>query len=69
MDLIERWIQTMNGGARYDNDMFLFRMAKVFEFNGMVVECNHERPTWRGYLVEKFLPTSDDETAKTWTKG
>ena len=55
--------------VKYDNDKFLFRMAKVFEFNGMVVECNHEKPTWRGYLVEKSLSTADDETAKTWTKG
>ena len=37
----------------------------VAGFNGMAVECNHKKPTWRGYLVEKFLSTADDETAKT----
>ena len=67
--MIEEWIQNSAVNCKYDNDMYLFRMAKRFGFNGMVVECNYEKPTWRGYLVEKFLPTADDETAKTWNKA
>ena len=69
INMIEEWIQNSAVNCKYDNDMYLFRMAKRFGFNGMVVECNHEKPTWRGYLVEKFLPTADDETAKTWNKA
>lgn len=67
--MIEQWIQNSAINCKYDNDMYLFRMAKRLGFNGMVVECNHKKPTWRGYLVEKFLPTADDETAKTWNKA
>ena len=69
MDMIDNWIATMPEKNKYDNDQFLFRMAKKLGFSGMVVECTHEKPTWRGYLVEKFLPTADDETAKTWTRA
>jgi len=69
IDMVKNWISTMPTKNKYDNDQYLFRMQKKFGFNGMVVECNHEKPTWRGYLVEKFLPTADDDTAKTWQKG
>lgn len=64
--MVENWIRFRPIKCKYDNDMYLYRMAQQFGFNGMVVECKHEKPTWRGYLVEKFLPTADDETAKTW---
>ena len=68
LEMIEEWIRTKPDDWKYDNDMYLFRMAKKFMFKGMVVECSHKRPTWRGYLVEKFLSTADDDTAKTWKK-
>ena len=66
LDDIDNWIRTMKLPSNYDNDKFLFRRAKALGFKGMVVECQHKRPTWRGYLVERFLPPSDDETAKSW---
>ena len=69
MDIVDNWIDKLGYPSKYDNDQFLFRMAKRFGFNGMVVSCTHAKPTWRGYLVEKFLPTADDETAKTWNKA
>ena len=63
MEDIKNWIMKTPPIAKFDNDMFLFRFAKRRSVREMVVECEHERQTWRGYLVEHSLPTADDNTA------
>ena len=68
MDKVMHWIESTEIPARYDNDKFLYRQAKAMGFPGMVVECSHPKQTWRGYLVERFLPVADDNTAKTWQR-